>query len=137
MVLQEPDPAIPDLRHERLVPADDHAHRDSALRRERAPAREAREVVEQVLDDALGYECRVCRWVGRAGRDGRRDLGDLCEELRERLDGEPEDCSDALGRDVRDGGACAAEDGVSLGGLRGEVAAQAEDGRGFLVGEPV
>lgn len=131
LVVQEADPTIPHLRHERLVPPHDHAHRNRTLGRERPAAREARQVVEQMLNDALREERRV-----RLRRDCARERGELGGDLWEGRDGEPEDRGDALGRDVRDGRACAAEDCVRVRGLRGEVAAEAEDCGWFFVGEP-
>lgn len=135
LIFQEANPRVPDLRHKVLVPLRNHTHRDHDVRRQRRRVSpdEAGEVVEEVADDALRHEGRVRSRVRRRLCDGRGQRGDLGHDLGQGLDREPEKGGDVRGRSVR---CCVGEDSVCVRGLGGVGAAQAENGRGFLVGEP-
>lgn len=56
LVVQEAYTGIAYLAYKDIVPLGDHGHRDDAFGGDWAAAHEAGDVVEEVLDDALGEE---------------------------------------------------------------------------------
>lgn len=135
--LQETYTPSAHLPQEIIVPPRYHAHRDRRVGVHRPSTNEARNIVEQMFHHALGEQCRVacevdtrhchCLWK-------RLYLG---LNLQQRLDGESEDGGDVL-LHVDVGGRERREFVLyerAYGPLK--CPSEAEDGGGFLIGEPV